>query len=88
MPTAATFDDRLSDLIAARREGYSLPQAFYCDPEIFERDLNRIFLRYWIPVGPLARISEVGAWFLFNLGSDSVIITRASEQKVRAMHNV
>src|SRR5580704_13012419 len=88
MVSTVTSNNRIADLIAERRPGYSLPQAFYRDPEIFELDLERIFRRYWIPAGPLARIPEEGKWFLFSLGSDSIIIARDSDGAVHAMHNV
>lgn len=33
----------LAELIARRRPGYSLEQAFYTAPEIFRHDLDRIY---------------------------------------------
>jgi len=34
--------------LAERRDGYSLPQAPYTDPDAFEFDLQAIFHRQWL----------------------------------------
>ena len=41
----------VASLIRERRPGQTLGQAFYNDAEVYERDLERIFLRNWLYVG-------------------------------------
>ncbi|MBN9066879.1 MAG: aromatic ring-hydroxylating dioxygenase subunit alpha, partial [Rhizobiales bacterium] len=38
-------------LVAERRPGYGLARAFYHDPAIYERDLERVFFRHWHCIG-------------------------------------
>ena len=42
---------RLTKLLARRRSGFSLPQAFYTDEEIFRLDLDRVFRARWLFAG-------------------------------------
>ena len=46
----------LDDLIALRREGHSMPQAFYTDAAIHEADVERIFQRQWVFLGHSCQI--------------------------------
>jgi Rieske 2Fe-2S family protein len=78
----------LPGLIASRRPGYSLPAAFYLSPEIYQRDLSLIFGRHWIFVGVEPEIPEAGDLFTVDIGSDSIIVVRDDDLKVRAFHNV
>jgi glycine betaine catabolism A len=79
--------NKIDRLIATRKPDMSLEQPFYTDPEVFIRDMERIFRRYWLFAGHTSRIPRPGDYFLFNMGNDSVIIVRVSEEKVAAFHN-
>ena len=70
------------------RSGYSLPRAYYTDPAIFERDLERMLLRHWFCAGHISSIAQPGDYFLVDLGSESVIICRDRGGAVRALLNV
>ena len=37
-------------LIERQRERHSLSREFYSDPDIYERDIERIFLKAWLYV--------------------------------------
>jgi Rieske 2Fe-2S family protein len=78
----------LPGLIASRRPGYSLPAPFYLSPEIYQRDLSLIFGRHWIFVGVEPEIPDAGDLFTVDIGTDSIIIVRDDDLKVRAFHNV
>jgi len=43
--------DRLANLIASRRLGWSLPQAFYTDEQVFAEDIKRIYMKQWLYAG-------------------------------------
>ena len=75
-------------LIEAQRPGYSLQQAFYTHPAIFERDRERIFRNHWIMAGHASQIPKAGDYFLFELAGDSIILIRDSAGTIRAHYNV
>jgi Rieske 2Fe-2S family protein len=74
--------------LAERQPGWSLPQPFYNDPAIFQRDFERIFLKQWIFAGHASRVRDAGDYFLFNIGADSIIIIRGKDGEVHANFNV
>jgi len=78
---------RIDDLIAARRAGWSLDQPFYTDPAVFERDLERVFRRYWLFAGHSAQIPHPGDYFTYAIGDDSVIVLRGDDGQARALYN-
>jgi Rieske 2Fe-2S family protein len=78
----------LADLIAKQQPGYPLDAQFYRAPEVFERDLERIFLRSWLYVGHVSQLPSVGDFFLFELGEESLIIVRDKKQELHALINV
>jgi Rieske 2Fe-2S family protein len=79
---------RAAELAASRRPGFTLPQAFYVDPELFGLDLERVFFRRWLMVGHVSRLPEPGCFFLYEIGPESVIVTRDRQGEVHALWNV
>ena len=78
----------LSQLVARRRRGYSLEQAFYTSREVFEADLQLIFGRHWIYVGVEAEIPHPGDVMTVEIGTVSVLIVRDDDDEIHAFHNV
>jgi len=68
--------------------GFSLPQPFYTSPDILQREFTDILANRWMLVGHVSRIPAVGDYFVFEMGSDSIIICRESDSTVRALANV
>jgi phenylpropionate dioxygenase-like ring-hydroxylating dioxygenase large terminal subunit len=68
--------------------GHALPRAAYHDPEIYEAELRRIFLKSWHYVGHVSQVREKGDYFLFEMADESVIIVRDGEGRVNALLNV
>jgi len=66
----------------------SLDQAFYTDPDIYQRDIDEVFLKSWIYAGHLSEIPDIGDWFLFEMAGESVIIVRQDSESVSALLNV
>jgi Rieske 2Fe-2S family protein len=81
-------DERLRAAIAAQRPGYALSQAFYCDPEFYQRELQRVLLRHWHCVGHHSQIRSPGEFFTTETCGESLIIVRGQDQAVRALLNV
>ncbi|MBN3846216.1 aromatic ring-hydroxylating dioxygenase subunit alpha [Paraburkholderia sp. Ac-20342] len=80
--------DYLTQLVKARRTGYSLDAPFYLSQDVFDLDMQLIFGRHWIFVGVEAAIPEPGDYFLADFGPYSVVISRGDELELTAFHNV
>ncbi len=78
----------LISLVTSQPERYSLAREFYRDADIYERDIERIFMNCWLYAGHQSEIAQVGDWFLFELADESVIIVRSSEHEINALLNV
>jgi len=78
----------ISQLLAQQKSGYSLQQAFYRDSSLYERDVERIYLRSWLYAGHQSEIPNTGDYFLFNFANESVIIVRDKNNEINALINV
>jgi Rieske 2Fe-2S family protein len=66
----------------------TLPARYYTDPAIFHDELEHLFFGRWICVGRSERIPNPGDYFLVELASESVIVTRSADSALRAFFNV
>ncbi len=80
-----TYANTRPELSAAAR---TLPAGFYTDPAYFRRELEQIHFRMWLHAGREAQIPQPGDYFLLQLGAESLIIVRAPDGEIRALHNV
>jgi len=78
----------IAALIAAQPAGCSLAQPFYSDPRVFERDIERIFMRHWLCAGHVSALPRRGDYLLVEYGAESVIIVRGDDGALRALINV
>jgi Rieske 2Fe-2S family protein len=69
------------------RHGGPLPRDFYVSPEVFKADMDRIWRRYWLYAGNSCMIPNPGDWMTWNIGFDSVILSRGQDGEIRAFHN-
>ncbi len=88
MPAGKIVDEGMKDLIGSHQPGWSLAQPFYTDETIFQNDLEKIWMRYWIYVGHISQIPRVGSYITLQLGSEPVIILRGEGDQVYALVNV
>ena len=68
--------------------GKTLPGRYFTSAAVFAEEMERIFTRQWICVGPADRIRKAGEYFVEQLGADSIIVLRDKTGAVRAYHNV
>ncbi|WP_083098471.1 aromatic ring-hydroxylating oxygenase subunit alpha [Pseudophaeobacter leonis] len=87
MNSSKTSGD-LGALIARHTPGYALEQAFYRSDAVFQQDLDRVFHHEWQLAGHVSELAEVGAYFLWEMMDESVIITRGDDGEVHALANV
>jgi glycine betaine catabolism A len=74
-------------LIRSRRQGYSLEQPFYIDPDFFRLDMETIWYRDWLFAGHDCEIARPGAFFTLQVGDHPVIVVRGRDGQIRAFHN-
>jgi len=86
--TLSEQTDSIPELIKNQRRGWALDQAFYADPDIFERDVQRIFMRHWIFAGHVSRIPEGGDFFVFTVAGEQILVSRTNNGDIHAMFNV
>jgi Rieske 2Fe-2S family protein len=82
------FDpDEVTDLLRRRQPGYSLPQAFYCDPDIYEFDLRAIFYRSWHLIGFEVELAMPGSYLATTVGQSPIVVLRNRRGDVVGFHN-
>lgn len=79
--------DPMGALLARRRSGYSLEQAFYTDPPVFQADLEHIFYRDWLFAIPACELEKPGAYVTHQVGAYNIILVKGSDDQIRAFHN-
>jgi Rieske 2Fe-2S family protein len=78
---------KMSALLNARRPGFTLPQAFYSDDQVFHLEQEQIFGRRWLFAGYTCQVPLPGDYFTFDLGRDSLLVIRDDRGEVRAHFN-
>lgn len=71
-----------------RAHDVALTREYYVSPEIFEKEVQRIFFKQWIYVGHVSQIPNAGDYFLHSFANESLIIVRESAETIRAHFNV
>ena len=78
----------IAPLAARTVRGYSLVREFYCDDAVFAADMEQVIGRKWIVAGHIDRVPRKGDYFLFKIGSESIIVVRSGESTINAFYNV
>ena len=78
---------RIQELVAERREGFSLPQAFYTDEELYRADLEAVFEADWLFACNACEIKNVGEYLTLEIGPHSVVVLRDKAGEIRAFFN-
>ena len=73
---------------ARRRPGHGLDRAAYLDPDLFEREQERIFRASWFFAGHACEVTEPGAWLACAVGGVPVVVVRGREGQLHALRNV
>lgn len=78
----------IESLVAERRPGWTLPQPFFVDPQIYQRDLESVWRAGWLFAGHACEIPKPGDYFLVQVDVDSIIVVRGEDGRIRAHHNL
>ena len=66
---------------------HTLPREYFVSDDVFRAERERIFYTSWLLVGHVSALGRPGAYFLFELDDESVIVLRDGAGGVRAFHN-
>jgi len=66
----------------------TFPGSYYCDPEILEKEWEKIFHRAWLCVGRESNVSEPGDFLTVQVGPENILITRDKQGHLSAFYNV
>lgn len=66
----------------------TLDARWYCDPDVFAREDERIFARSWIVAGRIDEFAESGAFKTVEIAGESLIVVRGADRELRAFFNV
>ena len=80
--------DPIARAVAAHRPGHALSRPFYCDPALFESEVQRLLKRHWHCVGHRSQAAEPGDFFTVDLLQESLIIVCGQDRQLRALLNV
>jgi Rieske 2Fe-2S family protein len=78
----------LDALIDSYQPGVALPRDFYTREDIYHHDIRAYWNNSWIWTGHVSQIAATGDFFLFDYGTESVIILRDNADNIRAYLNV
>jgi len=78
----------LQKYIDSSQPNYGLPRPFYHDGLVYRADLEVFWRRGWLFAGHSCQIPNPGDYFVYDIDTDSVIITRADDGSAKAFHNV
>ena len=90
---ATELDDtpaRFAEQTAAQRSrpGFAMPTYFYRSQRVYRRELDEILFKSWLYAGHVSQVCEIGDYFLFDLGEDSIIVVRGGDGEIHALANV
>jgi Rieske 2Fe-2S family protein len=81
---------RQSDVLSTlmrRKPAHSLVQDLYCDPGVFQVDMEHVWYREWLFAIPSCEIPKPGNYIVHEVGAYSVVIVRGTDGDIRAFHN-
>ncbi len=78
----------INELIARQKPGHALERGFYLSAEVFEKEVQSIFLKSWLYVGHHSQVPEIGDFFTFKMAGESIIIVRSADDQINALVNV
>ncbi|MDG2483006.1 MAG: aromatic ring-hydroxylating dioxygenase subunit alpha [Alphaproteobacteria bacterium] len=67
---------------------WTMPSAFYTDPDFTRLEVEHLFKKEWHCVGRIEEIAEKGQWMPYRLANEPLVITHGTDGKIRALSNV
>ena len=67
---------------------WSMPGAFYTDPDLLALEKERLFLQEWVCLGRIEEAMNPGDYFTYQLCGEPIVVIRGDDGVVRAFSNV
>lgn len=78
----------IAKLVDDYQFGFSLEREFYKRDDVYEKEVEDIFLKHWLLAGHVSQIPGAGDFFLFEFDNESFIVTRNRQNEIKAHLNV
>ncbi|MBT5005054.1 MAG: Rieske 2Fe-2S domain-containing protein, partial [Halieaceae bacterium] len=78
--------DRLEESMANR--GRAIDSYFYRSHLVYERELESLIFRSWLYAAHVSEVPSPGDYQLFEVGEDSIIISRDEDGEIHALMNI
>lgn len=78
--------DRLEESMANR--GRAINSYFYRSHLVYERELENLIFRSWLYAAHVSEVPNPGDYQLFEVGEDSIIISRDEDGEIHALMNI
>ncbi len=75
-------------LIGGRKPDFALERDLYCDPGVYQQDLEQVWYKEWLFAVPACELAKPGAYATMQVGAYPVVIIRGKDNRIRAFHNV
>ncbi len=78
----------LVDALDGHRPGHALPGELYHDAELYRAELDALWHREWVLVGPSAAVPSAGDYLTAQIGAYPILVVRDADGELRGLHNV
>ncbi len=82
MAVSFSLDSRLVD-----DDGGKVSREIFCNQDIYDQEMERVFKRSWLFVGHESQIPKVGDYVVSRMGEEAVIVTRDRQNRVQVLLN-
>ena len=88
MPQKFNYIDFSKEIISLPRKSASLSKERYISEDFMKMEWEGIWTKTWLFAGIEADIKEIGDFFVYDIGRESIVITRDESEKISAFYNV
>lgn len=64
------------------------PSSWYIEPDFLKAELERLFHRHWLYLGPAGELEKAGDYVTHDIVGQPLVVTRDESGKLSAFHNV
>ncbi|TGD43898.1 aromatic ring-hydroxylating dioxygenase subunit alpha [Pseudotabrizicola sediminis] len=80
--------DGIRTQLQSRKANFALSRDLYCDPGVYQTDLEQIWYKEWLFAVPACELVKAGSYATLQVGDYPVVIVRGTDSRIRAFHNV
>ena len=82
--------EKMTDKASAQlgKPGFAIDPYFYRSHVTYQAELENIVFKSWLYAGHISQVVKNGDYFLFDIGEDSIIISRDNKGDICVMHNI